>query len=224
MKPNIKEEYANVVRRYITDTPLGRRKLHQLTPADVQAWVNDLSTRVAPQTVRNAHARLHKALSVAVRQRYVGRNVADDIALPSVRTPPIKPLDFAQTRTLLAALRGHRWEALYRLAVNLGMRQGEVLGLTWDALDLDAGTLRVYQQLQRVTDADGQRSFVLQTTKTRAGERVLQMDPLLAACLCAHRQMQGEEAALCGSTWKNQLNVVFVTQTGAPIHVSDLTK
>lgn len=87
-----------------------------------------------------------------------------------------------------------------------------------------AGTIRVYQQLQRVTGTDGQRSFVLQTTKTRTGERVLHLDPLLVACLREHRRVQAKEAALCGTTWKNQLNLVFVTQTGAPIHVSDLTK
>lgn len=224
LKPRIKEDYAGIVRRYIKDTRLGRRKLSQLTPADVQAWVNELSTRVAAQTVRNAHARLHKALAVAVRQRYITRNVADEIELPSARTPPITPLDFAQAASLLARLKGHRWEALYWLALNLGMRQSEILGLTWDALDLNAGTLRVFQQLQRVKQADGTKAFVLQTTKTKAGERLLQLDVDLVALLRAHKQAQDEEAALRGEQWKNTLNLVFVTDTGAPIHFSDLIK
>jgi integrase len=224
LKPNIKEDYAAVIRRYITNAPIGKRKLSQLTPADVQSWVNALSKKVAPQTVRNAHARLHKALVVAVRQRYIARNVADDIALPSVRTPPIKPLDFAQAAALLETVADHRWDALYRLAINLGMRQGELLGLAWEAIDLEAGTIRVFQQLQRVKRPDGQREFVLQTTKTKSGERVLQIDASLVARLREHRRVQEEEAEFRGAACKNRLKLLFTTDTGAPIHVSDLAK
>ncbi len=224
LKPRIKNDYAWVVQRYIKGTRLGRRKLNQLTPADVQDWVNDLHTQVTAQTVRGAHARLHKALVVAIRQRYITRNVADDIELPSVRPPPITPLDFQQARALLTYLKGHRWEAIYWLALNLGMRQGEILGLTWDALDFDSGTLRLYQQLQRAKIGAGPREFLLQTTKTKAGERTLQLDADLVALLRAHKQNQDEEHALCGDQWKNRLNLVFVTETGAPIHVSDLQK
>jgi integrase len=224
LKPTIREDYEGVIRRYIKDTKLGRRKLSQLTPADVQGWVNDLAARLAPQTVRNAHARLHKALVVAVRQRYITRNVSDDIELPSVRTPSIRPLDFDQARAFLAVLKGYRWEVLYWLAINLGMRQGELLGLTWDAVNLDAGTLRVSHQLKRIKGADGTRQFILQTTKTKAGERILQLDDDLIALLRLHRQIQEEEQRLRGEQWKNQLNLVFVTETGAPIHFSDLVR
>lgn len=224
LKPKIKEDYAAVVRRYIKDTRLGHRKLGQLTPAEVQAWVNELNTRLAAQTVRNAHARLHKALAVAVRQRYIAKNVADEIELPSVRTPPIQPLDFEQARALLAVLKGHRWEALYWLALNLGMRQGELLGLTWEALNLDAGTLRVFRQLQRIKHPEGGKMFVLQSTKTKAGDRLLQLDSDLVALLREHQRVQAEEAALRGAAWKNTLGLVFVTDTGAPIHFSDLVK
>jgi integrase len=224
LKPNIKADYAGVIKRYITDTPLGKRKLSQLTPADVQAWINTLAKRVSAQTVRNAHARLHKALVVAVRQRDVVRNVADDVELPSARPPTIQPLDLAQTRAFLAITEGHRLTVLYRLAVNLGMRQAELLGLTWDAIDWQAGTLRVDRQLKRVAGEDDVRSFVLQTTKTRAGERLLQLDEDLLALLRAHRETQTEEAELLGERWGNTLNLVFVGESGAPIHFSNLVQ
>jgi integrase len=217
LKPNIKADYAGVIRRTIASAPIGRRRLDQLTPADVQAWVNDLAKKVAPQTVRNAHARLHKALAVAVRQRYVARNVADDTELPPVRRKPIYPLDFEQAAALLDAVDGHRWAALYRLAINLGLREGELLGLTWEVLDFKAKTLRIDQQLQRVDGA-----FVLQTTKTKAGERVLMLDDDLIAVLRTHWKNMAEERLLSGSTWKDKLNLVFVSETGGPIHVSCL--
>jgi len=125
-------------------------------------WVNTLTKQASAQTVRNAHARLHKALVVAVRQRYIAHNVADDIELPSARPPAIRPLSRAQTRKLLAQATCVRQATLYRLAVNMGMRQGELLGLTWDAIDWEAGTLRVDRQLKRVPGEEGKRSFVLQ--------------------------------------------------------------
>ncbi|MFL5805546.1 MAG: phage integrase central domain-containing protein [Roseiflexaceae bacterium] len=88
LKPNIREDYKGVIKRYIESDVIGKRRLNKLTLAEVQAWVNRLSTRVAPQTVRNAHARLRKALAVAVRHGYIARNVAVGIELPQVRPLP----------------------------------------------------------------------------------------------------------------------------------------
>jgi hypothetical protein len=67
LMPNIRDDYHGIIKRYIEGAPIGKRRLDKLTPAEVQAWVNDLSKKVKPKTVRNAHARLHKALEVAVR-------------------------------------------------------------------------------------------------------------------------------------------------------------
>lgn len=128
-----------------------------------------------------------------------------------------RPLDVDQANALLDAVDGHRWAALYRLAVNLGLREGELLRLTWDAIDFKAKTLRVCQQLQRVNGV-----FVLQTTKTKAGERVLMLDDDLLALLRMHRKNQAEERLICGPVWKDRLNLIFVTETGAPIHASCL--
>jgi integrase len=143
--------------------------------------------------------------------------VADDTELPTVRRKPIYPLDFEQVAALLDEVEGHRWAALYRLAINLGLREGELLGLTWGAIDFKAKTIRVDQQLQRVNG-----EFVLQTTKTKAGERVLMLDDDLLAVLRMHRKNLAEERLLSGASWKDKLNLVFVSDTGGPIHVSCL--
>jgi len=226
LRPNIKEDYQGVVKRYIVSVPLGRRRLDKLTPADVQAWVNDLAKQVAPQTVRNAHARLHKALEVAVRNNYVVRNVASHTELPPVPKPEIQPLNVVQALALLAVVERHRWGALYRLAINLGMREGELLGLTWPAIDFERGTIRIFQQLRRVKvkdDPDGARVFVLQTTKTKAGERTLKLDDDLLDVLHSHRAQQAEERTVLGANWKDPWgNLVFTSETGAPIHASCL--
>jgi integrase len=228
LKPNIRDDYAGVIQRYIDPEPLGKRRLDKLTPAEVQAWVNRLAQRVAPMTVRNAHARLHKALEVAVRNAYLARNVASKTELPPAPPAKIRPLNFDESRMLLNAVSDHRWYAMYRLAVNLGMREAELFGLTWSAIDFADGTLRVAQQLRRARTAgsvDAPREFVLQSTKTRAGERTLTLDEDLLAVLHAHKQNQDEERALLGDRWRDPWgDLVFTTDTGAPIHISILRR
>jgi integrase len=228
LKPNICDDYHGIIQRYIATAPLGQRRLDKLTPADVQAWVNDLAARVQPKTVRNAYGRLHKALEVAVRNQYVARNVAKHVELPAVPTPHIQPLTVSQVMALLRVVQSHRWYAMYRLAVNLGMREGELFGLTWPAIDFAAGTIRIHQQLRRARiggKADAPREFLLQPTKTKAGERTLKLDADLLAVLQAHKANYDEERALLGVRWRDPFgNLVFTTDTGAPIHMSILRR
>jgi integrase len=224
LKANIRDDYAGVIARYIENETIGKRRLDKLTPADVQAWVNALTQRIAPLTVRNAHARLHKALEVAVRNGYVVRNVASKTELPPIPATHIQPLNFEQSLALLDIVAHHRWAALYRLALNLGMREAELFGLTWPAIDLERKTLRIFQQLRRVRSKPGEaRVFVLQTVKTKAGERTLRLDDDLVKVLRDHRQSYHEERALLGEKWRDPWGtLVFTTETGAPIHISCL--
>jgi integrase len=229
LKPNIREDYRGIVRRYIEAEAIGRVRLHKLTPAQVQDWVDALQARQKPlsaQTVRNAHARLHKALKEAVKRRYRADNPAEDTDLPAVRSRPIKPLTFAQTGALLDKAAAHRWYLLYRLAVNLGLRQGELLGLTWDAVDFESGTIHIHQQLRRVPSAEGGKLFALQSVKTKSGERVLAIDDDLVAELRAYRKDELEARLTLGARWRDpftkQGGLVFTSESGGPIHASNL--
>lgn len=224
LKPNIRDDYEGVINRYIEGELIGKRRLDKLTPAQVQAWVNSLKERVAPLTVRNAHARLHKALEVAVRNSYIARNVAANTELPPVPKAPIRPLSFDEAQRLLDAVEGHRWAALYRLAVNLGMREAELFGLTWQAIDFEHGTVRIFQQLRRARPKRGERrKFVLQAVKTKAGERTLRLDEDLIEVLRTHKRNYDEERALLGEKWRDPWgNLVFTSDTGGPIFISGL--
>jgi len=97
--------------------------------------------------VKYIHTTLHRALRQAVRWDLVPRNVAAEADLPRVRTPEMRPLSSVQARTLLEAAKGNRLEALYVLTVTTGMRQGELLGLGWEDVDLEARTVRVRRTL-----------------------------------------------------------------------------
>ena len=121
LKPNIREDYRGVIRRYIAGKPIGKRRVNLLTPARVQDWVDALTSSASASTVHNAHARLHKALAVAVKRRYRSENPAAGTELPKVRVKPIQPLSFDQACALLETVAGHCWAPLYRLALNLGL-------------------------------------------------------------------------------------------------------
>lgn len=224
LRPNIRDDYRGEIARYVDSAPLGSRRMDKVTPAEVQAWVNELAGRLSPRTVRNAHARLHKAFEVAIKHGYLARNPATGTELPQLVPAEIEPYTFQQAIAILEAVEGHRWAALYRLAINLGMREGELFGLTWEAIDLEAGTIRVFQQLRRVrTSIDGPRVFVLQTVKKKASVRTLRIDDDMRAVLRAHRANQAEERLLRGPAWRDPFgSLVFTTETGGPIFISSL--
>lgn len=228
LRPHIRAHYAGILARYLYKAPIARRRLDALTPAEVQHWVNELAQKVAPLSVRNVHARLRRALAIAVKQGYIARNVAVGIELPTVIQRPIVVLEFNQAQLLLVVLEGDRLEALYHLAVNLGLRQAELLGLTWEAVDLQAGVLRVVRQLQSIPNPKGEGPHILdmQPVKTNAGNRTLQLSDELIAVLRAHRKNQAEERLLLGAKWGDPFGklggLVFTNTIGGPICLSSL--
>jgi integrase len=90
-----------------------------------------------------------------VRFNLIPFNPASRVDPPKVRQDEITPLDAEQARAFLDAARGERFEALYILSLTTGLRMGEALGLRWSDIDLDAGTLRVNRQLQRMREGGG---------------------------------------------------------------------
>src|SRR5215203_911180 len=96
-----------------------------------------------PRTVQYIHVTLHKALKQAVNDGLVPRNVTEAVKPPQLRREEITPLTSKQAKVLLKTVRRDRLEALYLLAITAGLRQGELLGLKWEDVDLERGTLQV---------------------------------------------------------------------------------
>jgi integrase len=161
---------------------------------------------------------LRKALNDATRQLLVPRNVASLVTPPSAGHDEIKPLTHEEARKLLAALKGHRHEALYHVALTLGLRQGEILGLTWDAVDLETGTLQVRHSLQRYG-----REYHLDAPKTPMSRRTIAMPPALVAMLKTHKAVQGEAKLRLGKAWGNDWGLMFTTAEGKPLSGPSLT-
>lgn len=141
------ERYEQIVRVHIKPA-LGRVKLKNLTATHARGLYREkLEGGSSPRTVQYIHTTLRKALQDAVSDGLVPRNVADGIKAPRPKKKEINPLSPEQARAFLEAVRGDRLEALYVLAVHRGLRQGELLGLRWEDVDLETGKLQVRRTL-----------------------------------------------------------------------------
>jgi integrase len=148
-RSTLETTYAPKVRNRIIPA-LGKHRLDRLTPEHIERFYTRLEAEgLAPATVLQIHRILSRALKVAMQRGYVTRNVATLVDAPSASHDEIEPLSLGEALRIvrLAATRrnGTRWS----VALGLGLRQGEALGLRWQHVDLDAGTLTVRWQLQR---------------------------------------------------------------------------
>lgn len=214
------EGYRQHVRDHIAPA-IGRHSLASLSTGHIQKMINTLaaSSRSAA-TVQRIHATLRMALADAERKGMIGRNPARFVDLPTVRRNPPEAMEPERAAAILEAVKGHRLEALIVLAMFTGMRQGELLGLPWKAVDLVAGRLTVGQALSRRTAA----APVITEPKTKRSRRTLPLPPLAVAALQAHRERQRFEQVRMGDAWQNSAGLVFVAQDGAPLDQSTATR
>jgi integrase len=141
------EVYGHMIRPHIVPG-LGRVRLKDLNPAHVRGFYRDrLDTNLSPATVHKMHVVLHKALDQAVSDGLIPRNVSKGVKVPQAMRKEIRPLTPEQAKALLEAARGDRLEALYILSLNTGLRQGELLALKWEDVELEDAVLRVKRTL-----------------------------------------------------------------------------
>ncbi len=165
---------------------------------------------IKPATVRYLRAVLSVALADGVREDLLGRNVASAIRLPVAKSD-FQPFTVGEARKYLAAAAFHRQAALFELALRTGLRQGELLGLRWDDIDLDAGYLSVRRTLARTK---GGPTF--QPVKTHRSARRIMLPRECIASLGRHLRRQGIDQREAGTGWKDT-GLVFANPTGGPL-------
>ena len=216
VKPSTAYLYGRNIDQYIIPY-LGSVKLEKLTPLQVQEFYNRLlkpdKEEVRPlsaKTVRNVHGVLHKALQQAVQAGYIRANPASACKPPRAAKAEIRPLDADQVSAFLKALQGHPHEYLYQVTMFTGLRQGEVLGLTWDCLDMERGTLLVNQQLRREQKKGGKYYFA--PTKS-SKSRVLTLAPSVVRLFRLQKIRQNGMRAKAGELWQ-ETNLIFTNEIG----------
>jgi len=214
-KPSIRAKtyrsYEQLVRLHLKPG-LGHIPLAKLGPQQVQAFLNrKLASGLSPRTVDHLYDRLRTALNQAVRWGLVARNVATLVDPPHVEETEVVPLDPGQARVLLETLKDERLQAVFTVPLAVGLRPGEALGLRWQDVNLETGTITICRALQRI---EGQLQLV--ELKTRRSRRAIVLPGVALAALTAHRQRQQEEREQAGDRWQEH-GLVFTTRHGTPI-------
>jgi integrase len=185
----------------------------------VQSLMNSkLKDGLSPKSVKYLRGTLRAALNQAMRWGLISKNAAALVVLPRPKRYEIKPLSPDEARRFLAAVAGDRLEALYSVALTMGLRQGEALGLRWQDVDLDMGYLRVSNQLQRL---DGKLQLV--DLKTDGSRRTIVMPAVIVEKLREHRKRQLEERSRAREAWASP-DLVFTTPHGRPLDGSTVTR
>lgn len=229
VRPSTFGSYETVVIKHINPR-LGSTKLQSLTVGALNAFYADLLEKgradgkggLSPKSVRNVHVTLRKALGDAVKWSVLVRNVAEFADPPRLRQSgdrEMRTWTAQELRTYLDHIAQDRLFAVYYLAASTGMRRGEVLGVRWQDLDLDAGTLAVRQTLLTVDYA-----IQFGTPKTARGRRQIALDKGTLAVLRSWKKRQAEERLAIGAAYierdenGNKYDLVFTRVEGGPVH------
>lgn len=210
----IESSYEPIIRLHLKPS-IGHYRARALTGSHVQAMINAKAKEYQPRTVRNIRAVLRKALNWAKGKNLITDNVAIGCDLPPAAKPKHHTLNQSQAQNFLDALAGHRLEALFWTLILMGIREAEAIGAKVADLNLDAGTMRVSSQIQRV----GKR---FQETPTKSGSDVtLAVPSILVPVLRAHLDRLAEESTY--TRWHDQ-GLLFPNETGGPFHASYIYK
>ena len=192
---------------------LGAVRLVDLHPHTIQGFVNGL-VGLSPASVRLAYGILRHALEKAVELDYIPRNPANKCILPKVEQEEPRPLNDDQVAALLDAVKGGNMEHLVTVALFTGLRLSELLGLTWDAIDFDSGTISINKQLTR----QEHRAVGLFQSPKSGKSRTLHPAPAVFAALKRQRRRQAEMRLKAGAAWSNPPGLVFTVKDGGPVN------
>ena len=206
-KPLTVSNYSKQIKKHLIPR-LGAAKLEDLDTHTIQLFYNSLTKSVlAPKTVKNIHGVLHAALEQAISNGYISRNPTDGCKLPRVVRPEIKPLEPEEIARMLKEAKKDAYDNLFIVAMFTGMRQGELLGLSWDNVNFKTGQITI-KQLQC---KDG--VYFLETPKSGKC-RVLSPAPVVMEALKDGQQQQNANKQIVGAAWENKFNLVFTDALG----------
>jgi len=230
VKPATFESYRRNVRLHVAGRPIGRRQLQQLSGSDLNALYGQLMAGVdghralSARSVAYIATILHRAFRDAIKWQAIVRNPveASDPTRPSTR-PEMPVWQAAELGAFLTGVADDRLSGAWWLLATTGMRRGEVLGLHWADVDLDAGRLQISRTLI-TTDVQrrGEPGMAWGTPKTAKGRRRVALDDATVAALRVHRARQLEERLALGMGYADEDLVVCLVD-GRPLHPKTLS-
>ena len=202
--------YKTSIKNHIKPA-MGAVRLDAVTPHMIQGFYNSKLETHSAKTIKNFHGVLHAALKQAVLNGYIATNPADASIRPRVEKKEMHPMDEYLITDFLEAIRGEQFEYLFFVTLFTGMRKGEVLGLTWDAVDFSRGTILIDKQLQRPREGDGKCHLV--STKNGKSRKLKPAREVMNALYRVKKQQMRWELQHSES-FQNPMNLVFTNEFG----------
>jgi integrase len=203
------DKYETHVRLYLVPM-LGSKRLESLAVADVRRLLTQLENKTTAATAKESHRVLRTALSAACREELIARNVAGLVEPPRASSRELSPWTLDETLGFLAASRKDPLYAAFVLAIAMGLRRGELVGLRWSDVDLDKRVLYVRQQTQR------RRGVLYDDDTKNRRNRALPLPAMCIAPLRWHRMRQVAAKQRAGESWDGG-GYVFATRNGRPV-------
>lgn len=218
VRPLTLDRYAQCARRIARDE-IGGVPLCHLKPPHISAFHTRMKAQgLSVPTRRLTHGTMRRALNDAIKWEQLARNPVSAVKAPSLEGSSAKSWTNRELRTFLEHVRGERLYALWRLGAVAGLRRGELLGVAWETVDLEKGSLEVRRQVLE----HPKRGTMFGPPKSKHGFRTISLDPDTASALHHHQEVQLVEKAMAGPAYRDQ-DLVFCDQLGDPISPTRLT-
>ena len=219
VRPATVTSYEATIRNHIKPK-IGAIRLDSLTTQDIQEFYNSLRTplenrkALSAKTIKNIHGILHHALQQAMLNNYIRTNPSNSCVIPRATKKKVKPLNEYQIADFLKAIKGHKYESMFLVALFTGIRQGEVCGLQWGCVDFDDGTILIDKQLQSLrgkTRGDSEKYSLVPTKNGK--ERTITAAPYVIELLWKTKQHQNANRKLWGKAFQEN-DLVFTDELG----------
>ena len=224
VKQSTADRYKSCIRIHIIPA-FGDTRLMDLRSSMIQKFLNNCkkANGLSEKSVKNTRLVLHKALEKAVEDEQIKKNPCDHAKVPSYDDPPteMRPLKDNEVPMFLQAIKGNQFEALFYVALFTGMRESELIGLTWDCIDFQHNTIHIYRQLRKTRGKKGQYVF---TSLKNKQARTFSPPQNVMDMLKKVKIKQAEYRLKAGSSWLNTDELVFTNDLGKHIATFTLYK
>lgn len=219
LRPASLSSYEGTLRLHIVPV-LGKVQLRKLQPAQVRALLGTKQREgLSPRSVQIVHSTLRSILAEAVRDELVERNVAALVRAPQQVKEEVQPWSPEEAAVFLSTAGAHRLGTMFSVGVAVGLRRGELLGLRWEDVDLEAGTLRVQQTVQRLAGY----GLVFGPPKSNRSGRTIPLPQASLQTLRQHRLGQAAERLATGPGWTDS-GLVFTSTVGTVVEPRNLSR